>query len=214
VSIEIHECGANWWRVDGVAATWLHRAQPYFVAGPNTTFMEQIATGAFDWSDRAELRLEHRPDGPVLASVQDGTLRFENGADGLLLGAALSKADQPSVDAVSLARSRKLTGVSVGIRVLRDEWSTAEDGRTALRTISAATLDEVSVVSRPANTSAMVTDMRDEQRSTGCGVEYRSVRLAIVDEDDDADDLERELWLSELEHSRRIAAAARRDRAR
>jgi HK97 family phage prohead protease len=213
VSIEIHECGANWWRVDGMAASWLHRSRPYFVAGPNTTFMEQIATGAFDWSDRAELRLEHRADSPVLASVRDGTLRFENGADGLLLGAALSKADPPSVDAVSRARSRKLTGVSVGMRVLRDDWSTAEDGRTALRTISAARLDEVGLVSRPANTSAMVADMRHEQRSTGCGVEYRSVRLAIADEDEDSDDLEREVWLRELEHSRRIAAM-RRERAR
>jgi HK97 family phage prohead protease len=212
VSIEIHECGTNWWRLSGVAAAWLHRSRPYFVAGPNETFMEQIATGAFDWSDRAELRLEHRSDGPVLASVQDGTLRFENGTGGLLLGAALSKADPPSVDAVARARLRKLTGVSVGMRVLRDDWSTAEDGRTSLRTISAATLDEVSVVSRPANTSAMITDMHHEQRSTGCGVEYRSVKLAIAD--DDADDLERELWLNELEHSRRIAAVARRGRSR
>jgi HK97 family phage prohead protease len=206
VTIEVHDNGPNWWRLQGVTVAWLHRSRPYFVAGPNGTFLEQIATGAFDWSDRTELRVEHC-GGPVLAATRAGTLFFETGIDGLLLGAALSKLDPSAVDAIAQIRSRKLTGLSVGIRVLRDAWSTATDGRTNLRTINAAALDEVSIVARPANTSAMISELHREGGSTGHGLEYRSARLVIADSDDD--DLERELWLIDLERSRRVYGMAR-----
>jgi len=129
---------------------------------------------------RVGARREHREDGPTFASTRAGSLSLHDRADGLLLGAALSKRDQATVRAVEDVRAGRLTGLSVGMVVRRDDWGTATDGRTALRTIHAATLNEVSMVGRPANPQATILDVRHEQR--GEAVEYRSLPLAFRDD--------------------------------
>jgi hypothetical protein len=53
----------------------------------------------------------------------------------------------------------------------------------------------------------MISELHREGGSTGYGLEYRSAKLVIADSDDD--DLERELWLIDLERSRRVYGMAR-----
>ncbi|MGZ4217750.1 MAG: HK97 family phage prohead protease [Solirubrobacteraceae bacterium] len=179
--IEIRDAGRGFWQASGWATTWSYGDRgAYFVGSPDGLFLERMERNAFsnatEGRDAVELRHEHREDGPVYANTSNGTLRFEDMRDGLLLAAALSKRDGPTRAAVKDIRARKLSGLSVGMHVTADRWTTAVDGRTALRSISSATLNEVSFVARPANPSAVVTDVRHETRSAGV-IEYRSIPL-------------------------------------
>jgi HK97 family phage prohead protease len=183
--IEIRDASANYWTGTGWATTWSYSPErgAYFVNDPQEgTFLERMRRGAFDDAasgrDAVELRREHDPNGPVFATTTAGTLRFEDMRGGLMLAAALSKTDPATVTAVGDIRSDTLTGLSVGMIVRADDWGTAADGRTALRTITSATLREVSFVSRPANPAATITSVRHEQRSSDL-VEYRSVPLVV-----------------------------------
>jgi len=208
--IEVRDRGPGWWSMSGTASTWLHRSRPYFVSDlRHGTFLEQVSKAAFDWSGGADLRLEHRADGPRFANTRTGTLSFENNNDGLLLGAALSKSDPAKAGMVAQVHRGELRGLSVGTRVLADGWGKALDNRTQLRTIAAAELHEVSVVARAAN-KATTVDVRHEQRSSNNELEFRSVALvAAWPFGVDDDDLEGELWQLQVVHSRRMAELMR-----
>jgi HK97 family phage prohead protease len=183
--IEIRDAGAHYWRVAGSATTW---GRPYFINDPSMgTFLEQMARNPFvaasEGREPVELHREHAPDSPVYARTSDGTMRFEDRDDGLLLAAALSKADPATVAVVSEMRADRLKGLSVGMTVMADHWGTsAADNRTALRTITSASLREVSFVQRPANPDATVVSLRHEQRGAGARpmVEYRSVPVVLA----------------------------------
>ena len=181
--IEIRDVSPKAWAASGWATTWSYSADrgAYFVADRDGTFLERMQRGAFSDAtggrDHVELRREHDPAGPIFASTARGSLRLVDEDHGLLLGAALSKRDPATVRAVEDVRAGKLSGLSVGMVVRSDEWGTAADGRTALRTITAATLNEVSMVAHPANPQASIIDVRHERR--GEGVEYRSLPLAF-----------------------------------
>ncbi len=183
--IEIRDVSENYWQASGWATTWATRGHPYFVADPAMgTFLEQVERGAF--ADAAagrepvELRREHDQTGPVFARTTDGTLAFDDQDPGLLLAGALSKSDPDTQLAVSDIRAGRLAGLSVGMRVEADEWGVAADNRTSLRTITRASLSEVSLVQRPANQQAQITSVRHETRSAD-GVEYRCVDLRVID---------------------------------
>jgi HK97 family phage prohead protease len=184
--IEIRDRGQDAWAASGWATTWSSSPDrgAYFVAGREGTFLERVQRGAFDDAasgrDSVELRREHDEHGPVFASTRAGSLALEDHTDGLMLAAALSKRDAATVRAVEDVRAGRLTGLSVGMIVRRDDWGTASDSRTALRTIHAATLNEVSMVGRPANPQATILDVHREQR--GEAVEYRSLPLAFRDD--------------------------------
>ena len=101
--------------------------------------------------------------------------------DGLLMAGALSKSDPATREAVADIKAERLTGLSVGMIVDHDRWGTASDGRTALREVVDARLIETSIVRRPANPQALITDVRHETRSADHDrVEYRSVPLLVV----------------------------------
>jgi len=178
--LEIRDADAAHWSATGWATTWAGQSQPYFIQSAREgVFLEQVARNAFSDAtagrDPAELRLEHRSDSPVLASVPAGTMRLRDEPRGLLLGAALSKADEATRLAVEKVHSGTYSGLSVGMSVSGEKWGTASDGRTALRTITRASLTEVSIVHRPANPAAQMVEVRQENRSAdGHLIEYRS----------------------------------------
>ncbi len=184
--IEIRDVSPHAWAASGWATTWSNSPErgAYFVNDPREgTFLERMQRGVFQDAvtgrDSVELRREHDQSGPVFASTNAGSLRLDDRSDGLMLGAALSKRDPATRTAVEDVRAGHLGGLSVGMIVRADDWSTAADGRTALRTITSATLNEVSMVRRPANPEATILDIRHEQRSGDRPVEYRSVPLAF-----------------------------------
>ena len=193
MTIEIRDSPVNpdAWVSQGLATTWRERG-PYFVSSAEGVFLEEMQRnpfpGAVDGSDGVDFRLEHDPEGPRFASTRRGSLRFTDESAGLMLVAALSKRDPATVEAVQRVQSGELRGLSVGMRVNADAWSTAADGRTALRTITNATLQEVSLVRRAANPQAQVTSLRHEQRSgehAEYTIEYRSVPLELRADDVD-----------------------------
>jgi HK97 family phage prohead protease len=182
--IEIRD-GARFWSATGWATTWSRadRASSYFVHDPKAgTFKETVQRGAFNdavgGTDAVELRLEHNASGPVFASTSRRSLKFSDMGTGLHLAAALRKSDPATASAVAQVRAGALNGLSVGMVVTDDHWGTDADGRTALRTIKRASLNEVSLVRRPANPAAQVVAVRAEQRSDG-QIEYRSVPLSL-----------------------------------
>ena len=133
--IEVRDASRNYWQVTGQATTW---DRPYFVNDPRAgTFLERMARNPFadavEGREAVELRHEHDPSGPVYATTAAGSLRFEDMRDGLLLAAALSKADRATAAVVGEIRAGKKKGLSVGMTVREDEWGTAADGRTAGR---------------------------------------------------------------------------------
>jgi HK97 family phage prohead protease len=191
--IEIRDAGPDAWALSGTATTW---GRPYFVAEPNgDTFREVVERGAFDTAisgiDSVGLRLEHHQDMTPLASTDTGDLGFSDGDAGLLLAAALSKSDPDAADAVRRVRERDLRGLSVGMIVSADERGLDADGRTELRRIYRARLNEVSPVSRPMNPFAVISGVRGERRGEPVRVEYRFGRSLLAP--NDSDDLRLEL---------------------
>jgi HK97 family phage prohead protease len=177
--IEVRDAGTTFWSVGGLATSWSGASRPYFISSRREgMFLEQIARGAFADAtaghDSVDLRLEHREDGPKLASTASNTLRFSDQEKGLLLAAAVRKADPDAQLAVAKIRSGAYSGMSVGMVVREDTWGKASDGVTALRTITRANLAEVSIVHRPANPAAMVEVRKEMRSATGETVEYRS----------------------------------------
>jgi HK97 family phage prohead protease len=206
--IEIRSAGSHHWEATGLATTWSSASKPYFIVSAREgTFLEQIERNAFADAtagrEPVELRLEHKADGPVLARTDNHTLHYTDVDRGLLQVALLSKFDRAAVEAVRKIESNAYGGLSVGMIVHEDHWGTASDGRTQLRTITRASLTEVSIVHRPANTQALVLSVRQENRSaTGEVIEYRAfldatagppTPLPYTDADRDFDLLEMEV---------------------
>jgi HK97 family phage prohead protease len=173
--LEIRDAGPNAWSVKGLATTW---DRPYFVVERNgDTFREVIERGAFDTAisgvDPVDLRVEHDQRMRALASTDGGSLAFNDGEKGLVLAAGLLKSDPASADAVRRVRDGELRGLSVGMVVPGggDTRGVDKDGRTELRRIYRAHLNEVSLVQSPANPFATISDVRSERN--GERVEYR-----------------------------------------
>ena len=173
--IEIRDAGPDAWAVKGLATTW---DRPYFVVEPNgDTFREVIERGAFDTAisgvDPVDLRVEHDQRMRPLASTDGGSLAFNDGEKGLVLAAGLLKSDPSSADAVRRVRDGELRGLSVGMVVPGggDTRGVDKDGRTELRRIYRAHLNEVSLVQSPANPFATISDVRGERQ--GERIEYR-----------------------------------------
>jgi HK97 family phage prohead protease len=126
-----------------------------------------------------ELRRNHERPGPVYASTAWNSLRFSDLDRGLHMAAALAKSDADSQQAVKDVKEGRLAGLSVGMGVSGDDWGKCADGRTELRTVTAATLFETSLVTRSANPGATIESVRREYRSEDPMLEYRSVPLAF-----------------------------------
>jgi HK97 family phage prohead protease len=190
-AFELRDTSAHAWDLLGRPSTY---DRAYFVANaigrPSDTYYEEIAPGAFDTAitgmDDVDLRVMHDTEMRPLASTAAGTLRFTDDREGPLMGATLSKGRIDARAAVERIKSRELRGLSVGMLVRGDTWGTASDGRTALRRIHRAQLAEVSLVTRPMNPHATISELRRENR--GSEVEYRYVALRQGDDGDQDDD--------------------------
>ena len=177
--IEYRDASETVGLIKGPATTWTPPAKPYFVAGdPRGLFLEQFERDSLVWNN-VELRRDHDPDAGVYSQTADGTLRLENTSSSLFLAGALDKTEPRTRQLISDIRAKKLTGLSVGFVADRDRWTKADDGRTELRVITRAFLNEISCVRTPANPGARIEEARHERQGTD-GVEYRSVTLGYV----------------------------------
>lgn len=174
MTVELRDGGGKFWALAGLASTY---RQPYFVGRRGEdTFREIIEPGAFlnatNPRSHVELRVEHDPDGPVLASTTGKTLGFDESDRGLLTAGALAKSNPHAQVAFERYQAGELRSFSVGMRVMEDDWPQPNE-----RHVIVAHLDEVSLCGRPCNPGAVVTDLRAEVRSGTPPIEYRMVPL-------------------------------------
>lgn len=116
-------------------------------------FVEQIASGAFADSiaSRGVVGLWSHDTGQVLGNTKSGTVRLFDGAKELRF-----EIDLPDTavgnDAWTLVQRGDVDGVSFGMRVTKDKWSSEklDDGKLYRRTILSAELYEISPVAFPA----------------------------------------------------------------
>lgn len=116
-------------------------------------FVEQIAPGAFAESIAARnvVGLWSHDTSKVLGNAKSGTVRLFDGAKELRF-----EIDIPDTaagnDAWTLIQRGDVDGVSFGMRVTKDKWSSEkrEDGKLYRRTIMNAELFEISPVAFPA----------------------------------------------------------------
>jgi HK97 family phage prohead protease len=182
-SIEIRSSsdGASW-TLEGIATTY---GQPYEVNEPGAHYMERLAPGAFtralSGQDVVELRVEHSPVAPPLAATgRSGTMTLSDSAEGLRLRAELPKDDPDCAAVVSKAKRGLLDRMSIGFRPLQggDDWSADR----SMRTVRAAFLREVSLVTAGMNPHAQVTAVRADGADGGV-LELRTMGgLVFMDE--------------------------------
>lgn len=116
-------------------------------------FVEQIASGAFAESiaTRGVVGLWSHDTSQVLGNTKSGTVRLFDGAKELRF-----EIDLPDTavgnDAFTLVQRGDVDGVSFGMRVTKDKWSSEkrDDGKLYRRTILNAELYEISPVAFPA----------------------------------------------------------------
>lgn len=92
--------------------------------------------------------LDEHDNKKVLASTSNGSLFLEEDEVGLFIRAKISETSWGK-DLFVLVKDRIITGLSFGMKVLRDDWSVTPDGM-ALRTILEIDLFEVSALRKPA----------------------------------------------------------------
>jgi HK97 family phage prohead protease len=110
--------------------------------GDVTLFREKIAPGAFTLEDPAYLLWSHDAAKP-LASTGNGSLELQDTPSGLKFSATLPST-QAANDALENVRSGLVKGVSFGFTVQDDDWLNDD------RTVTAARLSEISLVTWPA----------------------------------------------------------------
>ncbi|MFC5532378.1 HK97 family phage prohead protease [Cohnella yongneupensis] len=139
------------------------------------TWVEQIASGAFSESlkTRGVVGLWSHDTSQVLGNTKSGTLRIDDGKTELRF-----ELDIPDTtvgnDAWSLIQRGDVDGVSFGMRVTKDKWSSEKRGEQKIykRSILNAELFEISPVAFPAYPSNEVLvrsldDFKaDEQRAS------------------------------------------------
>ena len=141
-------------------------------------FIERIQKGAFtDSLALGEQRLlrEHDPR-LLLARVSSGTLTLKEDAKGLGFTATLPNSPIGE-DTTALLMRGDLSSMSFGFRVLPNGETWGSEGKQVTRSITKASLSEVSIVSTPAYNSSSVS-------LRACPTELRS----LLDEADAADD--------------------------
>jgi HK97 family phage prohead protease len=149
------------WTLTGLATTW--DGPGYQVNDRQGEYVEVIRRGAFpgatSGTDIVELRVEHQHEGPPIAATgRSGTMRLSDTREGLLLTATLPKDDPDVQAAVSKAKRHLLDRMSIGFRNATSTWNNERTHRT----VTTATLAEVSLVHRPANPGAVVATVRGD----------------------------------------------------
>jgi len=116
-------------------------------------FVEQIAAGAFtdSISTRNVVGLWSHDTRQVLGNTKSGTMRLFDGAKELRFEIDLPDTASGN-DAWKLIQRGDVDGVSFGMRVTKDKWSSEkrDDGKLYRRTILSAELYEISPIAFPA----------------------------------------------------------------
>lgn len=148
-------------------------------------FVEEIASGAFDDSlkTRDVVGLWSHDTSQVLGSTKSGTLRIENTEQELRFELDIPNTSVGN-DAWELIRRGDVDGVSFGMRVTKDKWSTEKRGEEKVykRSILNAELHEISPVAFPAYPANAVSvrsldEYREEEKRASD--EFRKRKLAI-----------------------------------
>ena len=126
-------------------------------------FRERIMPGAFaPLSDEIRANLQHQRNVPLARNVEGGGLTLVDGPESLR--ASLELPDTAAGrDAVTLLRRKVLTGFSVEMRRVVDDW----DGND--RTIRSATLAGIGLVDRPHGYADGDTTVAVRFVEAGCG---------------------------------------------
>jgi uncharacterized protein len=191
----------------------------YAIGNPLTWgFYEEVARGAFAKTiaeGDARFLIDHDTSMPV-ARVSAGTLRLAEDRVGLATDADLNVRKTYVSDLVENLNDKTITGMSIGFRVIKDEWFletvSTSDGQTVdveIRRILEAQLLEVSAVTFPASetTDAGLRTIETDR-------ELRDVAAALVRRGDLAAFERRCAYRSELTDFRHLIpepAAATRD---
>jgi uncharacterized protein len=151
------------------------------------TFVEEIAEGAFEESlkTRDVVGLWSHNTSQVLGNTKSGTLRIENSKIELRF-----ELDIPGTtvgnDAWALIQRGDVDGVSFGMKVTKEKWSSEEreEGKLYKRSILNAELYEISPVAFPAYPSNEVSvrsldDFRNEQKRAANEVQKRKLELEL-----------------------------------
>jgi uncharacterized protein len=124
------------------------------------TIVEQVASGAFteSLSQRGVVGLWSHDTGQVLGNTKSGTLRVFDGAKELRFELDIPNTSAGN-DAWELIQRGDVDGVSFGMRVTKDKWSTEKRGDLKIykRSILNAELFEISPVAFPAYPANEVT---------------------------------------------------------
>lgn len=143
------------------------------------TMIEQIAEGAFIDSLKARdvVGLWSHDTSAVLGNTKSGTLRLDNGSDELRFELDIPKTSTGN-DAWELIQRGDVDGVSFGMRVTKEKWSSEDrdDGKVYKRSILNAELYEISPVAFPAYPSNEVSvrsldDFKEEEKRASQKVE-------------------------------------------
>lgn len=146
-------------------------------------FRENIARGAFaDSIAKDDVRAYFDHDrGRVLGRSSAGTLRLKEDDKGLAVEIDLPDTNDGR-DVATLIQRGDVSGMSFGFSVTHDEWDETVDPPT--RTIHAAELREVSVVSEPAYEGTSIAlrsldDARKERRQHNFNAAARRVAMRV-----------------------------------
>lgn len=152
------------------------------------TLVEQIASGAFvdSLSTRDVVGLWSHDTGQVLGNTKSGTLRVFDGQKELSFELDLPNT-RAGDDAYETIKRGDVDGVSFGMRVTKDKWSSEkrdDDTRVYKRTILNAELYEISPVAFPAYPSNEVTarsleEFKAEERRAAEKYEQEKILLEL-----------------------------------
>jgi HK97 family phage prohead protease len=149
------------------------------------TFVEEISSGAFDDSlkSRGVVGLWSHDTSQVLGNTKSGTLRLDSGEKELRFELDLPDTRSGN-DAHESIKRGDVDGVSFGMRVTKDKWSSEKRGEVRIykRSILNAELHEISPVAFPAYPSNDVAvrsldDFKAEQKRAAN--EYRKRKLSM-----------------------------------
>jgi uncharacterized protein len=149
------------------------------------TFVEEIAEGAFDESLKVRdvVGLWSHDTSQVLGNTKSGTLRIENTKKELRFELDIPNTSVGN-DAWELIKRGDVDGVSFGMKVTKDKWSSEnrEGKKIYKRTILNAELYEISPVAFPAypanEVSVRLLDEYREQQKRASN-EYRKRKLSM-----------------------------------
>lgn len=185
ISIEIRETGENNEKRSISGSIKYHTESQEMKDWWGDTFVEEIAKGAFDESlkNRNVVGLWSHDTSLVLGNTKSGTLRLENTDTELRFELDIPNTSVGN-DAWELIKRGDVDGVSFGMRVTKDKWSSENRNGKKIykRSILNAELYEISPVAFPAYPANEVNvrslnEFREQQKRAAN--EFKKRKLAL-----------------------------------